>query len=81
MLMIAMAAIVIPFNSGGVGFLVYAAAVGGFTVKFRWAVATLAVELAILAYYSMHLHLDVGTWGSMTSADHFGGDRQPSLGG
>ena len=65
-LMIVMAAAAIPFNTGAVGFLIYAAAAGGFNPKLRWVVVTLVVELAILAYYGLRLPLDLGSWGSMT---------------
>jgi len=64
-LMVLMAAIFIPLNSGGVGLLIYAAAAGGFNTKLRWVVALLALELCILFFYSMRLHLDIGYWGSM----------------
>ena len=64
MLLIAIAAI--PFNLGAVGFLIYTAAAGGFSTKLRWVIALLALEIAILAYYSLRLHVDLGTWGSGT---------------
>ena len=38
----------------GRGLLIYAAAAGGFNTKFRWVSALLAVELAILFFYSVH---------------------------
>ncbi len=64
-LMLLMAAVFIPFNSGGVGLLIYTAAAGGFSPKFRWIASLLAVELAILLFYSVRLHFDLGFWGSM----------------
>ena len=60
-----MAAIFIPLNSGGVGLLIYAAAAGGFNTRLRWVLGLLSVELAILFYYSMRLHLEIGYWVSM----------------
>jgi two-component system, NarL family, sensor histidine kinase DesK len=65
-LMIVMAAIAIPFNPGGVGFLIYAAAAAGFSTKLRWVIATLAIEIAILLFYAMRLHFEMGEWGSIT---------------
>ncbi len=64
-LMILMAVIAIPFNPGGIGFLIYAAAAGGFNIKLRWVITILAVELSILLFYAVRLHLDIGSWGSM----------------
>ncbi len=64
-LMVVMAVVFIPFNSGGVGLLIYTAAAGGFSTKFRWVAALLTVELAILLFYSFRLHFDLGYWGSM----------------
>ncbi len=65
-LMIVMATIAISFNTGAAGLLIYAAAAGSFNLKFRWVARTLAIELAILAFYALRLPLDIGTWGSMT---------------
>ena len=65
-LMILMAAIAMPFNLGAVGFLIYAAAAGGFKPKLRWVIVTLVIEVAILAFYVVRLHLELGMWGSMT---------------
>jgi two-component system sensor histidine kinase DesK len=64
-LMILMAAIFIPLNSGATGLLIYAAAAGGFNTRLRWVIIPLAVELAILIFYSVRLHYDIGLWGSM----------------
>jgi two-component system sensor histidine kinase DesK len=64
-LMIAMAAIFIPLNGGALGLLIYAAAAGGFNVKFRWVIALLGIEIAILLFYVARLHIDVGSWVSM----------------
>ena len=64
-LMVAMGAIFIPLNGGAIGLLIYAAAAGGFNTKLRWVLALLAVNVAILVYYALHLHLELGEWGSM----------------
>jgi len=64
-LMVLMAAILIPFNAGGVGLLIYSAAAGGFNTKFRWVASLLALELAILLFYALRLHMELGYWGSM----------------
>jgi two-component system sensor histidine kinase DesK len=64
-LMVVMAAALIPYNIGGVGFLIYTAAAGGFNTKLRWVLALLAVEIAVLLYYVAHLHLELSMWGSM----------------
>jgi two-component system sensor histidine kinase DesK len=63
--MIAMAAVAIPFNGGGVGLLIYASAAAGFTINLRRVLALVALEVAILVFYAHHLHLPVGAWGSM----------------
>jgi two-component system sensor histidine kinase DesK len=63
--MIAMAAIAIPFNGGGVGLLIYASAAAGFTTSLRRVVGLIALEVAILAFYVHRLHLPVEFWGSM----------------
>jgi two-component system sensor histidine kinase DesK len=65
-LMVLMGVIFLPINTGAVGFLIYAAAAGGFNPRLRWVVAQLAVEIAILFYYAHRFHYDLGTWGSMT---------------
>jgi two-component system, NarL family, sensor histidine kinase DesK len=64
-LMVLMAAILIPLNSGSVGLLIYAAAAGGFNTKLRWVITLLAVEIGILLFYSVRFHFDIGFWGSM----------------
>jgi len=64
-LMILMGAIFIPLNGGAIGFLIYAAAAGGFNTKFRWVVALLAVDLGILLFYAARLHMEIGNWVSM----------------
>jgi two-component system sensor histidine kinase DesK len=64
-LMILMGAIFIPLNGGAVGFLIYASAASGFNTKFRWVVALLAVELVILLFYAVRLHMEIGNWVSM----------------
>lgn len=63
--MIAIAALVIPFNSGAVGFLIYAAAAGGFSPSLRRVFAVIAVEVAIFAYYAYRLNIPLGTWASI----------------
>jgi two-component system sensor histidine kinase DesK len=64
-LMVLMAAIFIPLNGGALGLLIYAAAAGGFNTKFRWVVSLLAVEIAILLFYAVRLHIEVGNWVSI----------------
>ena len=64
-LMVLMGAIFIPLNGGAIGLLIYAAAAGGFNTKLRWVLGLLAVIVAILVYYALHLHLELGEWGSM----------------
>ena len=66
LLMLLMSVALIPLNLGAVGFLIYTAAAGGFTPKLRWVIALLAIEIAVLAYYWLRLHFDLGTWGSVT---------------
>ncbi|HEX8896590.1 MAG TPA: sensor histidine kinase [Terriglobales bacterium] len=66
LLMLLMSVALIPFNIGAVGFLIYTAAAGSFNPKLRWVIALLAIEIVVLAYYSLRLHFDLGTWGSMT---------------
>lgn len=65
LLMILMGAVFMPLNGGACGFFIYAAAAGGFNEKLRWAAAVLAVDLGIFLYYALHLHLELGQWGSM----------------
>jgi len=64
-LMVLMGAIFIPLNGGAVGLLIYAAAAGGFNTNFRWVAAVLTVEVAILVYYALHFHMEIGMWVSM----------------
>ncbi len=64
-LMVLMAVILIPFNVGGVGLLIYASAAGGFSTKLRWVATLLAFELSILLFYSLRLHFEIGYWVSM----------------
>src|SRR5271157_80106 len=63
--MIAMAAIAIPFNSGGLGLLIYAIAAGGFSTNTRRVVGLIALEVAILGFWVYRLQLPIGYWGSM----------------
>ena len=64
-LMLLMAAVLIPVNGGAVGLLIYTAAAGGFNSKLKWVAALLALEIAILLFYTMRFHFDLGTWSSM----------------
>src|SRR5450631_2003165 len=57
-LMVVMAAIFIPLNSGSAGLLIYAAAAGGFNTKLRSVITLLVVEIAILLFYAARLHFD-----------------------
>jgi two-component system sensor histidine kinase DesK len=63
--MIVMAIIFIPLNSGGAGLLIYAIAAGGFSPSLRRVLALVALELAILGFYSYRLHLPVEAWGTI----------------
>ncbi len=63
--MIAMAIVFIPLNSGGAGLLIYAIAAGACTPSLRRVLALIALELAILGFYSYRLRLPVEAWGSM----------------
>jgi two-component system, NarL family, sensor histidine kinase DesK len=65
-LMVLMATAFVPLNGGACGFFIYAAAAAGFNTKLRWVITTLAIEVAILAFYMWWLHLEIGMWGSMT---------------
>ena len=64
-LMIVMAAILLPLNQGACGFLIYSAAAVGFNPKLRWVVLGLGVGVAILLFYVYKLQLPVSFWGSM----------------
>jgi two-component system, NarL family, sensor histidine kinase DesK len=64
-LMVLMAATFIPLNAGALGLLIYAAAAGGFNAKLRWVLALLAVEVSILLFYAVRLHIDIGSWVSI----------------
>ncbi len=64
-LMVIMGAVFIPLNGGSIGLLIYAAAAGGYNTKLRWVVILLAVELAILLYYTVRLHFPASLWISM----------------
>lgn len=64
--MIAMAATLIPFHHTGVGcLLVYAIAAGGFATSRKRVLTLMAVALALLALWVLHLHLPIAFWGSM----------------
>jgi two-component system sensor histidine kinase DesK len=64
-LMLAMAATIMPYNTGAVGFLIYTAAAGGFNAKLRWVLGLLAIEIVILLFWVSRLHFPVSMWGSM----------------
>lgn len=64
--MVLMAAILIPLNGGAVGLLIYSAAAGGFNTKLRWVVALLVTELAILLFYVSRFHFEASMWVSMS---------------
>ena len=55
LLMLLMSVALIPFNIGAVGFLIYTAAAGSFNPKLRWVIALLAIEIVVLAYYSLRV--------------------------
>ena len=63
--MIAMAAVAMPFNGGGVGLLVYASAAAGFTPNLRRALVLTVLLVAILGLFVQRHHLPVEFWGSM----------------
>ena len=63
--MTAMAAILVPLNGGAVGFLIYAAAAGGFHPSLRRVTLLLALNAAVLAFYVHRLDLPIAFWGSM----------------
>jgi two-component system, NarL family, sensor histidine kinase DesK len=63
--MIAMGAIAIFFNGGGLGLLIYASAAAGFSTNLRRVVGLITLELVILGFYVHRLHLPVEFWGSM----------------
>ncbi len=63
--MTALAAILIPFNGGAVGFLIYAAAAGGFHPSLRRVSLLVALDVIVLGSYVYRLNLPVGFWGSM----------------
>lgn len=64
--MIAMAAALIPFHHTGVGcLLIYAIAAGGFTTSRKRVLTLMAVALALLALWVLHLRLPIAFWGSM----------------
>ncbi len=62
--MSAMAVIFIPLNGGALAFLVYAAATAGFHASLRRVSVLIALQVAVLAFYTYRLHLPVGAWGS-----------------
>lgn len=64
-LMLGMAAALLPLNEGACGFLIYSAAATGFNSKLRWVLTGLAFEVGILLFYVYKLHLPLSFWGSM----------------
>ena len=65
-LLVAMAAACLAYNTGAVGLLIYAAAAAGFTPKLRRVVVVLAVEIAILVYFAFYWPgAPISLWGSM----------------
>ncbi|HZD32323.1 MAG TPA: sensor histidine kinase [Candidatus Angelobacter sp.] len=64
-LMLLMAVIFVPINSGAVGFLIYTAAAVGFNPKLRWVILLLGIDIGILLFYAYRLNYDVGNWGSL----------------
>lgn len=64
-IMLLMAAVFIPINSGAAGFLIYSAAAIGFSPRLRWVLPLLAVDAAILLFYAYRLHYDLGSWASI----------------
>ena len=63
--MTAMAAVFIPLNGGAVGFLIYAAAAGGFHPNLRRVFLLIGLDVAILGFYVYRLSLPIPFWGSM----------------
>jgi len=61
-LMLLMAIIFLPINTGAVGFLIYSAAAIGFNPKLRWVLPLLGVDIAILLFYAHRLHIDLASW-------------------
>ena len=75
--MTTIAAIVIPFNGGAIGFLIYAAAAGGFHPNLGRVSLLIALDAAILAFYVHRLELPIALLGLNVVAHHCGGIRQP----
>jgi two-component system sensor histidine kinase DesK len=63
--MTAMAAILIPFNGGATGFLIYAAAAGGFHPNLRRVSLLVSLDVLVLGFYVYRLNLPIAFWGSM----------------
>jgi two-component system sensor histidine kinase DesK len=63
--MSAMAAVLLPLNVGAVGFLIYAAAAGGFHPSLRRVSLLIGLDVIILAVCMYRLNLPVAFWGSM----------------
>lgn len=64
-LMLAMTAIFLPINAGGIGLLIYTAAVIGFNPQLRWVVPLMVLDIAIFLAFAHQRHLDIGAWGSI----------------
>ena len=63
--MIAMAVLIMPFNAGSVGLLIYASAAAGFTPNLRRALVLTVLLVAILGLFVHHHHLPVEFWGGI----------------
>jgi two-component system sensor histidine kinase DesK len=63
--MTALAAMLIPFNDGAVGFLIYAAAAGGFHPNLRRVSLLVGLDVLVLGFYVYRLNLPIGFWGTM----------------
>jgi len=63
--MTAMAAVFLPLNDGAIGFLIYAAAAGGFHPNLRRVILLIGLDVAVLVFYAHRLHFPITYWGSM----------------
>ena len=63
--MTAMAAFFMTHNGGAIGFLIYAAAAGGFHPNLRRVSMLIALDVAVLVLFVYRLHLPITFWGSM----------------
>ncbi len=65
LIMVGIAVAATPYNHNGVTLLIYCAAAGSFTTQRMRVVALVALECAILLFYTYRLQLDAGFWASM----------------